>query len=334
MAKDPAFLFYTGDFAAGTMFMNDEQVGIYIRILIAQHQHGRLSKDQIMFFTKNMDQIILNKFKMDEFGLFYNERLEFETNKRKAFSESRRSNRNKLDNENCHIYFIKDKISGLIKIGSSVNPERRILELKNSENDLQLLFFTEKTSQKLETELHDIYKSHHSHLEWYNIGHMINDIILYLTENKIHMINHMENENENKDKKENKINKKIKEIGSEFEEFWNLYDKKKGRADSEKKWSRIPESEYIKILDHVPKYVLSTPDKQFRMDPETYLNGKHWNDEILIQTKKENGSDKKLSGYEKLKIAGAEALRIAEQDGAEPDTDRNESDRVFHIPAD
>jgi len=80
----------------------------------------------------------------------------------------------------------------------------------------------------------------------------------------------------------------------QFEEFWNLYEKKKGRADCEKKWKKVPPAEKEKILDHVPKYVQSTPDVQYRMNPETYLNGKHWNDEIIIRQNK-NGT-KQTSG--------------------------------------
>ena len=48
MAKDPAFLFYTSDFLTGTMFMTNEQVGIYIRLLCSQHQHGGII-DKISF---------------------------------------------------------------------------------------------------------------------------------------------------------------------------------------------------------------------------------------------------------------------------------------------
>jgi hypothetical protein len=72
-----------------------------------------------------------------------------------------------------------------------------------------------------------------------------------------------------------------------FEDFWNLYDKKRGRADAERKYSKLTFSEKEKIFETLPAYVASTPDPQYRKDPETYLNGKHWNDEIII--KKENG---------------------------------------------
>lgn len=74
MAKDPAFLFYASDFLTGTMFMSNEQVGIYIRLLCSQHQHGGLI-DKISFNSLVGDNLILrSKFTETESG-FYNERL-------------------------------------------------------------------------------------------------------------------------------------------------------------------------------------------------------------------------------------------------------------------
>lgn len=90
--KDPAFLFYTNDFDSGTKFLTNEQLGIYVRVLMAQHQHGRLNEKQILFIMGKMDEEVILKFKKDDKGLYYNERLENEINRRKAFSESRREN--------------------------------------------------------------------------------------------------------------------------------------------------------------------------------------------------------------------------------------------------
>lgn len=74
MAKDPAFLFYASDFLTGTMFMSNEQVGIYIRLLCSQHQHGGLI-DKISFNSMVGENIIIkSKFTETESG-FYNERL-------------------------------------------------------------------------------------------------------------------------------------------------------------------------------------------------------------------------------------------------------------------
>ena len=43
MSKDPAILFYTGDFITGTLTMTDDQRGKYILLLCLQHQKGRLT---------------------------------------------------------------------------------------------------------------------------------------------------------------------------------------------------------------------------------------------------------------------------------------------------
>jgi len=99
MAKDPAFLFYSNDFISGTQFLTDEQVGIYIRLLCAQHQHGRLTEKQVNFICKTHDDEVLLKFKRDDEGLLYNERLEIEINRRKLYSESRANNRKHKDNK-------------------------------------------------------------------------------------------------------------------------------------------------------------------------------------------------------------------------------------------
>ena len=95
MAKDPAFLFYTGDFTTGTQFFTDEQVGKYVRLLMAQHQLGHLEEKHMIMICKSHDKDIFSKFIKDENGLYYNERLDSEIVKRKKYSESRSKNRKK-----------------------------------------------------------------------------------------------------------------------------------------------------------------------------------------------------------------------------------------------
>lgn len=93
MAKDPAFLFYSGDFMSGTQFLTDEQVGKYVRLLIAQHQCGHLEEKHMLQICKTYDKDVFSKFDKDINGLFYNQRLENEIIKRKKYSESRSKNR-------------------------------------------------------------------------------------------------------------------------------------------------------------------------------------------------------------------------------------------------
>jgi len=60
-----------------------------------------------------------------------------------------------------------------------------------------------------------------------------------------------------------------------------------GRSDCEKKWNKLSITDKKLIIEHVPKYVESTPDIKFRKNPETYINGKHWFDEIQLTQNKE-----------------------------------------------
>jgi len=105
MAKDPAFLFYTSDFLTGTMLMTDEQVGKYMRLLCLQHQQGHLNEEDMLSICKTYDIKIFKKFVKDSNGLYYNVRLEEESDKRSKYTESRRENglHNKKKNTNKHM---------------------------------------------------------------------------------------------------------------------------------------------------------------------------------------------------------------------------------------
>ena len=93
MSKDPAVLFYTSDFLASTMLFSMEQKGKYMTLLCLQHQQGRLSEQDIQDVCGGvLDDRIFTKFKRDEKG-FYNQRMEDEIIRRKAYSESRRKNK-------------------------------------------------------------------------------------------------------------------------------------------------------------------------------------------------------------------------------------------------
>ncbi len=71
----------------------------------------------------------------------------------------------------------------------------------------------------------------------------------------------------------------------DFDVFWNLYDKKVGRKKCIQKWKRIKEADKLLIIHHLPDYVKSTPEKQYRKNPETYLNGECWHDEVIYYTR-------------------------------------------------
>lgn len=93
MAKDPAVLFYTSDFLTGTFTMNYEQRGKYITLLCLQHQQGFLTDEDLKNVLDDTDIKIFSKFEKLSDGLFYNIKLKNESERRKSYTESRRSNR-------------------------------------------------------------------------------------------------------------------------------------------------------------------------------------------------------------------------------------------------
>ena len=67
----------------------------------------------------------------------------------------------------------------------------------------------------------------------------------------------------------------------EFENFWNFYDKKVSKMKTLKKWVKLSKEDIKGIKATLRDYIKSTPDKNFRKDPLTYLNNESWNDEII-----------------------------------------------------
>jgi hypothetical protein len=96
------------------------------------------------------------------------------------------------------------------------------------------------------------------------------------------MDTHTQEEQEEEQEEEQKQDKEIKE--NLFETFWNLYDKKVERKSCFNKFINLDLKVIEKIINVVPFYVKSTPDLKYRKNPETWINGECWNDEIKDST--------------------------------------------------
>ena len=96
MGKDPAFLFYPGDWTQGTQYYTFEEKGAYITLLCLQFDKETLTDDLIKrtlgIRYKMLWPVIKEKFKIEN-ETYYNEKLLEVMTKRKAFTESRRQNR-------------------------------------------------------------------------------------------------------------------------------------------------------------------------------------------------------------------------------------------------
>jgi len=83
-----------------------------------------------------------------------------------------------------------------------------------------------------------------------------------------------------------------------FDDFWDFYDKKVGKKSKlEKKYNKLSKKTREKIFYHVGKYKESEPRKQYRKNPETYLNNESWNDEIIYSKPKEVNVVDKLTEF-------------------------------------
>ena len=50
----------------------------------------------------------------------------------------------------------------------------------------------------------------------------------------------------------------------------------------------LKDSERQEIFEALPAYIAATPDLIYRKNPQTWLNGKHWKDEIITSGQTKN----------------------------------------------
>jgi hypothetical protein len=85
-----------------------------------------------------------------------------------------------------------------------------------------------------------------------------------------------EQQTSNKRVTTNKNDKNNKEVL--FNDFWKIYDKQVERKKCLEKFEKLKDEEIKLIFETLPNYIINTPDKQFRKNPATWINGKCWND--------------------------------------------------------
>ena len=88
-----------------------------------------------------------------------------------------------------------------------------------------------------------------------------------------------------KEKEKEKEKEQITNTIYSFDEFWETYNKKTGRVNCERIYARLKDKDYAKIKETLPIYLASVKDKQYLKNPQTYLNGKCWEDEIFQEAK-------------------------------------------------
>lgn len=127
-SKSPAFLFYSSDFLIGTSLLDNSEVGQYVRLLCHIHQQGHLTREEVGTVVPLISPKVLAKFKIDDDGKYYNERLDEEISKRNSFVTSRKQNLTKK--------FVPFKTSESSHIGSHVSSHMKHHVENENENEI------------------------------------------------------------------------------------------------------------------------------------------------------------------------------------------------------
>ena len=78
------------------------------------------------------------------------------------------------------------------------------------------------------------------------------------------------------------INRKELILNISFNTWWDLYDKKVGsKTKLESKWNKLTDDQRTQAIKHTKEYIIAQPDKQYRKNPDTYLNNESFYYEII-----------------------------------------------------
>ena len=68
---------------------------------------------------------------------------------------------------------------------------------------------------------------------------------------------------------------------SRFDEFWQAYAKKTGKQNAIKVWKRLrPDDDLIDVIVGAAQTTAQATEVKYRKDPERWLKGRHWEDEV------------------------------------------------------
>ena len=268
--KDFTFPFFYKEWLVSTTGWDADARGWYISLLCHQADKGMLPADaeslaelagvkfsQFERFKIVLEATLKAKFEANEQGMLENKVMSELLNERKEFVEKR-----------SH--------SGVV--GTLVKKGKALYDLNNEtwqaiKNDLNEFDFTNLSISEREDLLKATLKANMQ------------------ANNKPSFID-SDSDNNSIDKDKSKT-----ELYPTFEDFWNCYDKKTGSIKKIKpKWERLRHETKCEIMEYIPHYIASQPEKQYRKNPETFLNNEGWKDEI-IKSKNNDRSSSNSGDY-------------------------------------
>lgn len=72
-------------------------------------------------------------------------------------------------------------------------------------------------------------------------------------------------------------NKNVTSTADEFEDMWLMYERKGSKAKAKKEFEKLTAEEIATMRCHIPAYLQSRPERQYRQDFERYIKHKTFN---------------------------------------------------------
>ena len=157
MNKPPAFQFYAQDFLTGVIYLTNEEIGIYIKMLCKQWTDGQIPKKRLGFLVgsdwDNLSDELKSKFQ-DKGDYLVNERLEKEREKKVVFMEKQKENgkkggRPKLKKSTITIDLEDNKPKPLIRDNPNKSQKKPLEDEYEIEDEYENIKIKKVEKQKL-----------------------------------------------------------------------------------------------------------------------------------------------------------------------------------------
>lgn len=193
MAALPYMQLYIADYLADTMHLSTEEHGAYLLLMFNYWQTGRaIPKNRLPKIARVSDERwkelepVIKEFFEEDNDNWVHLRIERDI---ETVTSSPRGKKlpagESLKGFNGYVYFIKNPISGLIKIGYSKNPWARLSELRrNYGSDLSVVA-TIKTVDKSEVSIHTALSKYRVEGEWFTESECIKSLISLIVAGEI-----------------------------------------------------------------------------------------------------------------------------------------------------
>ena len=254
--KDFTFPFYYKEWLVSTTGWDPDTRGWYINLLCHQADKKVLPPDaeslaelagvkfsQFERFKNVLEATLKAKFKANEQGMLENKVMSELISEREQFVNKRTQS---------------GVVGALIKKGKELHPDLSYKAWKSITDALMVFDFTSLSISEKENLLKATIQA--------NIEANAKPLFIDSDSNSI-----------DKDKNESET-----ELYPTFQDFWECYNKKTGSIKKiQPKWDRLKHEIKCEIMEYIPHYIASQPEKQYRKNPETFLNNEGWKDEII-----------------------------------------------------